>query len=549
MTLRQFLAEVDQLIDEAIADTAFHPTQRELLAKTVERYRPLSAANPFADPLWRSMLYFVVKANGRQIDARVKYMGSFCTLYLLAADLMDDMQDDDLAGKPHELAGPGVAANDAVALLFLALRFLESAAALEPPSQARRYYQLFNHTSILAVAGQHRDLLGVDGARLPHEVLEMLRSRNSSLSMILQCGALLSGCDDRACAHYARLAENIILYGQIREDLSDIFGKEQSPDLGTNKLTYPIACFLETANSEDADSFRLLLLGLPDTLHEIRMLLYRRGTVERCAETMEELREEIHCLVAESGNQSPYLRCVLQMVDGFAESVYEPPAIESTRALFEPAGDWHCLVRNQLKLFSERMGAYGPPAPPALVPWHLPQWLYVPSKRAIYYPDLEGLAEEILPIHAELLRFDTPEALLRVQGELIAGTLAHEMFHYWRDSAGRLTSDHWHEEWAANKLAVAYVRQFDPEVLAHTRSLANWVVERAPEPLDGRVQAMLTNCQRELPEQRQDYDMSLQQVNIANFEMLRRLLAEDVHLSDVVRELLGRQLTSAGIAA
>jgi len=549
MTLRQFLAEVDRLIDEALSDAAFHETQRELLAKTAERYRPLARANPFADPLWRSALYFVVRANGRQVDARVEYVASFCTLYLLAADLMDDVQDDDLAGKPHESAGAAVAANNAVALLFLALSFLERAAALESPAQARRYYELFNHTSVLAVAGQHRDLLGIEGARLPNEVLEMLRSRNSSLSMILQYGALLCGCDDSTCARYAELAEKIILCGQIREDLSDIFGKDLSPDLGTNKVTYPVACFLEDACAEDCDTFRHLLAGLPGTLREIRALLYRSGVVERCAQTMEALREDIHGLVAELDNPSAYLRCMLQMVDGFAESVYEPPPIERTRPLFEPAGDWHCLVRRHLDLFLDRMRAYDPPGAPALIPWHLPQWLYVPDKRAIYYPDLDGLAEEILPMHAELLQVDDAAALLSFQYDQVPGTLSHEMFHYWRDTLGRLTNDHWHEEWVANELAVTYVNRFEPEVLGHTLKMAHWVVQSSPESLAEPVRAVLSSCQHSCPEQSQDYDMSLRQITVTHFEMLLQITSESIDLPSAVSRLLGKKSPSTGIAA
>ena len=49
----------------------------------------------------------------------------FCHFYLLSLDLLDDVQDDDLGGKPHAAVGSAMAVNDALTLLFLGLSALE----------------------------------------------------------------------------------------------------------------------------------------------------------------------------------------------------------------------------------------------------------------------------------------------------------------------------------------------------------------------------------------------------------------------------------------
>ena len=60
----------------------------------------------------------------------------------------------------------------------------------------------------------------------------------------------------------------------------------------------------------------------------------------------------------------------------------------------------------------------------------------------------------------------------RILWEQVPAVLAHEMFHYWRHVAGCITEDYWHEEWAANQLAVAYARQYANDVLVASVQLA-----------------------------------------------------------------------------
>lgn len=539
MNLKAFLTQVDDVIDSAISNATFHPLQRELLNRTVQRYRPLAARNPMGDPTWRSTLYLIARAWKRSIDAQVVEAAAFTTLYLLAADLMDDVQDADLQGKPHEEAGPALAINDAVALLFLALQRLSRVIELERnPERKQVWLRVFNGTSLRAVAGQYRDLLGAAGAAHPDEVLDMLRDRNSSLSMIMQYAALLGRCSDEQLEIYANLGEKITTYCQIREDLSDIFGKEISPDLGTRKCTYPVACFLESASESERLKFDGLLSALPASLREIRVLLYDSGAVALAADTMERLREEIHIAFASLDNPCAAHRCLLSIVDSFAESVYEPPAIEVTRPFYEPDGTWHDWVRAQMELFIGRMLPLGFPGKPMLRPWHLPHWMYDPSQGIIYYPDLEGLADEILPELAELLGIDDLELISRLEWEQAPALLAHEMFHYWRAARARLTEDYWHEEWVANVLAVAYAQLFEPAALTSSLTLADRVLAREAGPaLDAQLQ-LLDQCHQPRPGVREGYDMPARAMVHVTLGMVRRIAAHGQTLEGRVAEWL-----------
>ena len=111
------------------------------------------------------------------------------------------------------------------------------------------------------------------------------------------------------------------------------------------------------------------------------------------------------------------------------------------------------------------------------------------------------------------------------------------MFHHWRHQNGRLTQDHWHEEWVANRLAVAYVREHDPRAWACSLELADRVVRRWSRLLDLRVQRVLQTCGTYDPGAK-GYAMSLMSMAVVTLEMVRRLSRSGTGLDALVRQLL-----------
>ena len=535
-SLRAYLAAVARRVDAAVDHNGLHPQQRELLHATVQRPRARSLAEPLGDPL--SLTYLIAQAGGRRMDSQAEQVGAFCLLYVLALDLLDDVQDDDLAGTPHADAGAAIAINSAVTLLFLAIDQLHAALAQETGEASRlAYVELLHRVAMLASVGQHRDLLGSAGALTPEDVLENQLAKTSSVSLLAECGALLAGCDEATCERYRTIGERMAMFIQVRDDLRDIYGKEASPDLLTGKVTYPIACFLQEADETGRAELDALVVRLPHSMRDIRDLLYRSGAVAHCAATLDRLREDIHLQVAAVDNRAASLRTLLDVVDGLAETVYEPPPIQATRTLWHPRGPWHERVRAELERFAGRVAHFGLPEPPTLRPWHLPQWMYVPDKRTIFYPDIEGLAGEILPFQAMLLGESDLDEVAHILEEQLPTVLAHEMFHFWRDACGRLTHDHWHEEWAANRLAVAYGAVHEPAALASSQLLAKRVLGTLSERLDEQVEGVLRRCHHPDAAAR-GYGMDIVSVAVTTLEMLRRLADEKPAWPEVLTELL-----------
>ena len=532
--LGAFLGGVYARVERAVAHGRFEASHHEQLRAVVRRPADRAAKAPLGDPL--CTIYLVCRAHSRAIDDQVEQFGAFCLFYLTSLDLFDDAQDDDLAGSPYAELGIAQAINDAITLGFLAQEQLREVVAAEKrPTRRDAWLELASRVSLLAAAGQHRDLLGADGALTPDEVIAMQAAKTSSLSLLVEGAALLVGGDAEV---FRGLGEQLAVFVQIRDDLRDIFGKQASPDLATGKITYPLACFHEQADATQRATLQASLAALPSSLPAIRRLLYTSGAVAASARTLEAYRQRIHRSVGTACVTAPCpaaLRLLLDVVDGLAEGVYTPPPLPATVALWRPTTRWHREVRQAQADFVSRMASRALPTPPTLRPWHQAHFMYLPAKATIYYPDVDGLPDEVLPFQAHLLGADQTVAAetLRQQAPLV---IAHEMFHFWRDAAGRLTSDHWHEEWAANRLAVAYAAKYEVRALARTAALCDHVLGRFP-PLSSEAEALLEAAST-FGGETKGYGMSIEDTALLTLEMVRRFVAQPCDLDEAMQELL-----------
>ena len=400
--LRGFLERLETHVDQTIASGSFDPTQKEQLLACAAQYRPRTHRNPLGDPL--AVFYLIARAHRDELDEQALELAAFCQFYLLALDLLDDVQDHDLSSKPHAKVGAGMAVNDALTLLFLGLSALERTMRLEKSPQRRMLYlKIVNRVALTTGRGQHRDLMGEEGARTPAEVLAMQREKTASLTLLCECAALYSGVTDDEREHYRVLGENMSLLVQVLDDLRDVYGKRRSPDLETGKMTYPLACFLERASDVERARFERLKELLPESLREIRSLFYESGALGNVAEAMEGFRRAIHHELSALGEHAATHRLLLFVVDHLVEGVYTPKPVVETAPLRAPQFGWHGHVQRLARELGQRLRPLGAPETPPLVPWHQPQWMYDKRRGVIFYPDIEGLPEETLPYQAALL--------------------------------------------------------------------------------------------------------------------------------------------------
>lgn len=533
MKLDDFLANVYSKVEELVTDEHLHPQQRDMLGRIFAGYRYKTSFNPASDPV--SIFHYIHGATGSAPTERTYGAAAFCVLFLLSADLFDDVQDDDLDDAARDAGGAPIAINNAIALLSVALRSLgDVMEAEESQGAALAHMRLFNRISILAICGQHMDLEPDDGSRSLAKVLEINEAKTSSLALITESAALCAGCDEATVASYRRAGQHMSALVQLVDDVRDIFGKVTSPDLSTGRTTFPVAVFRESATPADIEELRGLISRLPDSLSEIRELFYRSGVVDRCAEAIERERRQLHELLSSIGKPHPGHRMWLQVADSLAGAIYELPTLECSLPLYQPEGRWHRLVREQTATIHEHLEGRDLPPPPPFVPWHRREWVFFPEQNVVYYSDLQDQAEEIVPVQAAMLGA-TEEEATRLLWETVPGVAAHELFHFWRGATGAITEDMWLEEWVANRLAGAYIQRHEPGLTDTVLEVARRINLAAGGELDGNALEILDNLasmnSAEVHAAR-PYGMDLQQMILMQARMLTLIHSEELDLDE-----------------
>jgi geranylgeranyl pyrophosphate synthase len=538
--LNTFLDRIYERAEAALNHPQFNPSQRTLLTETLIMFRSNNIRNPIGDLL--SIFYRIVKAWDRDIDEQAELLGVYCLLYIVSADLIDDVQDEDLADKPHAVAGPAIAINSGLTLLFVGLDHLRQAISLESdPARRLQYLEIFNHYSVLAVSGQHQDLMGAAGAQTCIDVLAMQQAKTSSIAMVIECAALFAQCNSEITQLYRSIGGQLVQLMQIIGDIYDIFGKQVSPDLATQKMTYPIACFLEIASPEEHLQFDLLRNVLPNSLTAIRRLFYDCGAIAQVAETIERLRVGIHTDLAATGNASAAHQTWLYFIDNLASGLYTIQPVAASRFIQQPNNAWNQQIQHLAAQFRSNMVAYNPPPTPDLLPWFSSEWMYVPKRQVVYYPDLEGQPEEILPEMAVAIGTDDLDLVLQRLKKHAKFVMAHELFHHWRDISGNLTDDAWYEEWAAFRLLIAYTQTFHADELQEGLVLIEQILAKHQHDLSDRGQAILEAFfapDYQSQPGNHHYGVNIDEVGFIQLAMARRLCDEGLSLEQEFATLL-----------
>lgn len=539
-SLASFFEAVNKKIILSFGSHDFDVLQVSLLEDSFKLYQKGAESSVFGSSIF--VFSLVLKTWKKEFDEQAQLLGVFCALYVLALDLFDDVQDNDLKGKPYEKVGVPIAVNNAITLLFLSLEFLVKAIELEKDNEKKlQYLKVLNEASLLAVKGQHKDLMGIDGAKTTQDVLEMQKAKGSSVSLMTKCATIFSDCNEEQIKKYQTISEQMVLIFQIIDDIKDIYGKKLSPDLLTNKITYPIACFLESATREDIFTFNELKKELPNSMREIRDLIYNSATIKKASETIETLRKSIHKELASMNSYTPSVRIILYIIDSLASSIYKVPFLKETQFILQPNGGWYSYVETLENSFFDNMKIFNPPQKPILLPWHSPQWMYDPKRNIIFYSDIEGQPEEILPIHSEFMGITNMELVKEIVKMLSPLLMAHEIFHYWRKKSGKLTKDYWYEEWVANILAIAYTIKFSPDLLNETKLVLKNILSNKKENLSNKGKEILDRF-FELDYNPSPnilgYEVDLNEMNLIQLYMINKLCKQDFCLEENIRKFL-----------
>lgn len=543
VSLRPFRLAVFERLSEVL-DSPQLECDRRLLKRLLWRLHPEHMSSGNGEPL--SLLHTVARAWATEVGPVGRHVGAFCLLHLTGLGVIDDVQDEDLAETAFRAMSPGLALNYGFTLLALGLEELRLAAQQDPvPERRQRWLGLLSSSILQAVAGQHRDLECQAEELSPEQVQSMHTAKTSSVALVVECGAALGGAPDRVLEHYRRFGACFSQVVQIIDDLRDIYGKQESPDLSSNRATYPLACFFQRAAPEDRVAVREALAELPGSLATLRRILYASGAVGQCAATVQSLQRQMGKALVATGNRSRAHERLMEQVEAWGSLVYRPSS-HARQPLFSEGleGFGQSVARAAARFVQEiRSLGLSPPDAPRLVPWRAARFEYRPGPETLHFPDLDD--PECTAVESAAYSVLGDSRAVRAFFERFCPLMvAHEMFHHWRKIANRLGTDEWEEERVANRLAAAYAWRFQPALAAAAFELFEGLAGPTEHRRHDCAHSPQLGAAEWLPPRGSMGELDAAQKVQAHLHMLREFLSADLSLEVELQNLLGVEVAA-----
>lgn len=164
-------------------------------------------------------------------------------LFALAADIFDDIQDQDNDDLPWRKLTNANAINLAICLLMLCY---EAVAKLSDNGRFREVSTILNRTGINAIDGQFQEFQYDSREQITLEqYFELVKRKSGSLTACAcKIGATLGGGSEALILQLEQFGANLGIMSQIRNDLNDFLDFETKKDFINNKKTLPYVYLL-----------------------------------------------------------------------------------------------------------------------------------------------------------------------------------------------------------------------------------------------------------------------------------------------------------------
>jgi len=211
-------------------------------------------------------------------------------LFALAADIFDDIQDQDNDDLPWRKIPDVSAINLATCLLMLSYEAVSTIPHSEP---FRKVSQILNRTGIRASDGQFQELLYDSREKVSLEqYFEVVKKKSGSLTACAcKIGATLGGASDALVLHFGQFVTNVGIMSQIRNDSNDFLNFEMKKDFINKKKTLPYVYLLSVLKDEAAGRFKdltqmegkgLQRLGNEER-DDLKQIVLDEGVVDYCS--------------------------------------------------------------------------------------------------------------------------------------------------------------------------------------------------------------------------------------------------------------------------
>lgn len=170
-------------------------------------------------------------------DKEIYTVAAAVECLLLAFDILDDLEDDDMDDKPWS-KDTGLSLNGSTALLFLSMQAIRRTHF----THKEKAIALMERLALQSIEGQHKDLLNV--CKEENAYIDMMEEKSGSLvslSCLIGC-VIANGEVPQEVENYSKWLGMI---GQINNDISDLKKWNRKNDIINKKYSLPIIYLLE----------------------------------------------------------------------------------------------------------------------------------------------------------------------------------------------------------------------------------------------------------------------------------------------------------------
>jgi len=219
-------------------------------------------------------------------------------LYALAADILDDIQDQDNNDLPWRKVPSAQAINLATCILVLSYKALST---ISNRSHFEHVNNVLNQMGLQACDGQFQEFLNDSKEKISlEEYFEIIKKKSGGLTAsACKIGAILGGAEQTIVDELEQFGMKLGLMSQIKNDLDDFLNLETKSDLVKGRKTLPFVYLLYVLNEIKAEelkrlsslaSIKLDQFGLKER-EQLRELVVNEGTIHYCSVIHEMYRQ------------------------------------------------------------------------------------------------------------------------------------------------------------------------------------------------------------------------------------------------------------------
>ncbi|EGW41280.1 polyprenyl synthetase family protein [Desulfosporosinus sp. OT] len=238
---------------------------------------------------WAQLTLMTCDSTGGGLEAGLRGAVAM-ELYALAADILDDIQDQDNNDLPWRKVPPAQAINLATCILVLSYKALSTIAN-------RRHLEdvnnVLNQIGLQACDGQFQEFLNDSKERISfEEYFEIIKKKSGGLTAsACKIGAILGGAEETLVDQLERFGMKLGVMSQIKNDLADFLNLETKSDFIKGRKTLPFVYLLHVLNGINAEELKCLSSLAIQGLYEfgskergqLKELVVNEGTIHFCS--------------------------------------------------------------------------------------------------------------------------------------------------------------------------------------------------------------------------------------------------------------------------